>query len=113
MVQAEAHGAKKLDDDDGNVSLVGHCSPTNKPALLPAHVTETLPSGSTQTEQLPIAEAVTGETQGPQTQTIPPIEETVRKRKRSDSRQLKKQKPPPRKRSRSFHLSVCGLPWTS
>jgi hypothetical protein len=98
--------AKKLDDDDGNVSLVGHCSPPNKPALLPAPVKETLPSGSTQTEQLPIAEAATGKTQGPQTQTIPPIEGTVRKRKRSDSRQLKKQKPPARNSKAAQKLSL-------
>ena len=75
----------------------------NKPASLPAHVSEKLPSGSTQTERLPITEAATGETQGPQTQTAPPIEETVRKRK--SERQSPTQEGKAASKKRSVKLS--------
>jgi hypothetical protein len=87
-------GAEQL-DDDGNVSLIGHCWPLYQPVSLPAPMNENLPSGSKQNELLPSAEAATRETKGPKTQTTP-LEDPGRKLGRSGSRQLEKQKLPAR-----------------
>ena len=88
-------GSAEQLDDDGNVSLVGHCSPPDQPVSLPATGNEKFPSGPTQTELLPSAEAATRDTEGPTKQTTP-LEDPGRKRGRSGSRRVEKQKLPAR-----------------
>jgi hypothetical protein len=66
-----ACGGDEQVEDDGTVSLVGHCSPPSQPASPQAPVNENLPSGSTQTEPLPDGEAATRETKGLEPQPTP------------------------------------------
>ena len=77
--------------DDHDHSLAG-CSPPCQPESVPVPVNGNVPSGSTQTELLPSAEAATSETNQSETRTTP-LEETGRKQGRVGRRQLE----------RSFH----------
>jgi hypothetical protein len=84
-------GASEKFDDDGNGSLVGDCSPSHQPALLPAPVDEILPSGSAQTELLPSTEAAKRETKECNTEAGL-LGAMGHKRRGSDHGQIKKKK---------------------
>ena len=76
-------------------TLPGDYLPPYQPTSLPTPIKANRPDGSTQTELLPPAKAATTETRGPKAETTPP-RTTGRKRGRSGSRQLGKQKLPAR-----------------
>jgi hypothetical protein len=92
--QTSSHNVRKDGGEESDVTLVdtppGGSSPPCQPECVPATMNENVPSGSTQTELPPGAEAATRETNESETDTTP-LEETERKQGR-DGRQRKKRK---------------------